>query len=258
MTQLVTNIGSNFIIIVSNLGKATIMFMKTFFAIRKFHKFIPQIVEQFVSIGRKSLILVLVTSVFIGLAIGVEIGFQITGFTPHWTAGGLILRTILIDLGPITLGLVLSGRISAGIASELGTMKVTEQIDALRSFAIDPIEFLLMPRLIAGMVSVPVLLIFSNFISILFGYYSCDMTINLSWAAFVKGLRFSYNFNDVLISLIKSFIFGIIIIFSGSYFGLNSQHGAKGVGKATTHAVVWSSILVFVFDYVVSLIMFYI
>jgi phospholipid/cholesterol/gamma-HCH transport system permease protein len=258
MRQLVTNIGSNSIIIVTNIGKVTIMFVKILIAIRKFPQYISQIVEQFVSIGRKSLILVVITSVFVGLAIGVEIGFQMTGFTPHWTAGGLILRTILIDLGPITLGLVLSGRISAGIASELGTMKVTEQIEALRSCAIDPIEFLIMPRLIAGMVSVPVLLIFSNFISILFAYFSCDMTINLSWVAFVKGLRYSYNFNDVLISLIKAFIFGITIVFSGSYFGLNSQRGAKGVGKATTNSVVWSSILVFVFDYVVSLIMFYV
>ena len=258
MKKIISNIGSYSILAFTNIGILALMMFRAVASIKKAPKFVPQIVEQFVYIGRKSLVLVIVTSIFIGLAIGVEVGFQMTGFTPHWMAGGLILRTILIDLGPITLGLVLSGRISAGIASELGTMKVTEQIDALRSFAIDPVEFLILPRLIAALFAVPALLIFSNFTSIFFGYYSCHMTISLPWASFVKGLRFSYNFNDVIISLIKAFIFAIVIVISGSFFGLNSQRGAKGVGKATTQAVVWASIMVFVLDYVVSLIMFYI
>ncbi len=258
MKKFIENIGFNSILIFTNIGIFSILTYNAFRAILKAPGYIPQIVEQFIYIGRKSLVLVLVISVFVGLAIGVEVGFQMTGFTPHWMAGGLILRTILIDIGPLTLGLALSGRISAGIASELGTMKVTEQIDALRSFAIDPVEYLISPRLIAAMFAVPTLLLFSNFTSIFFGYYSCHMIISLSWNAFVKGLRFSFDFKDIIISLIKAFTFGIAIVLSGAYYGLNSQRGAKGVGKATTQAVVLASIMVFILSYVVSLIMFYI
>jgi len=257
MKNFFVYIGSFAIVVFTDMGTFTIMTFDSFMSIRKAPDYIPQIVEQFVYMCRKSLLLVIVTSVFIGLAIGVEVGFQMTGFTPHWMAGGLILRTILIDLGPITLGLVLSGRISAGIASELGTMKITEQIDALRSFAIDPVEYLISPPLIAAMFAVPTLLVFSNFISIFFGYYSSHLTIDLSWDAFVKGLRYSFNFTDVMISLVKAFIFGIIIVISGSYFGLNSQRGAKGVGRATTMAVVWASTMVFILNYLVSVTMFY-
>lgn len=258
MKKFFENIGSYSITIFTNVGTISILFFRAFTSIIKAPKYIPQIVEQFIYIGRRSLALVIITSVFVGLAIGVEVGFQMTAFTPHWMAGGLILRTILIDIGPLTLGLVLSGRISAGIAAELGTMKVTEQIDALRSFAIDPVEYLVMPRIIAAMFAVPALLIFSNFTSIYFGYYSCNMTIHLTWNAFVKGLRFSYNFKDVIISLIKAFTFGIAIVISGAFFGLNSKRGAKGVGNATTQAVVLASIMVFILSYIVSLIMFYV
>ncbi|MFA3781614.1 MlaE family ABC transporter permease [Melioribacteraceae bacterium 4301-Me] len=258
MKKLIENIGAYTISAFTKIGKIAILTYQSFISIYKAPKYIQQIVEQFIYIGRRSLVLVIVISIFVGLAIGVEVGFQMTEFTPHWTAGGLILRTILIDIGPLTLGLVLSGRVSAGVASELGTMKVTEQIDALRSFAIDPVEYLVTPRLIAAMFAVPTLLIFSNFISIYFGYYSCRMTINLTWNAFVKGLRFSYNFKDIIISLIKAFTFGVAIVVSGAFYGLNSQRGAKGVGKATTQAVVLASIMVFILSYLVSLIMFYI
>lgn len=258
MKKIFEKIGSYSISIFTDIGIISILFFRAFASIIKVPKYIPQIVEQFIYIGRRSLVLVLIISVFVGLAIGVEVGFQMTGFTPHWMAGGLVLRTILIDIGPLTLGLVLSGRISAGIAAELGTMKITEQIDALRSFAIDPVEYLIMPRLVAAMFAIPTLLIFANFTSIYFGYYSCHMTINLTWYAFVKGLRFSFAFKDVIISLIKAFTFGIAIVISGAYFGLNSQRGAKGVGNATTQAVVLASIMVFILSYVVSLIMFYV
>ena len=258
MIKFIENIGYYSILVFTNIGLLSILTFNAFRAILKAPNYIPQIVEQFIYIGRRSLVLVLVISVFAGLAIGVEVGFQLTGFTPHWMAGGLILRTILIDIGPLSLGIALSGRVSAGIASELGTMKITEQIDALRSFAIDPVEYLITPRLIAAMVVIPTLLIFSNFTSIFFAYYSCYMTMNLSWHAFIKGLRFSFDFKDVIISLIKAFTFGIAIVISGAFYGLNSQRGAKGVGKATTQAVVLASIMVFILSYIVSLIMFYI
>lgn len=258
MENVFVEIGTTLDLFFTAVGRATIMTFEAFASIRKADVYLPQIVEQFIHIGRKSLPLVLVTSTFVGMAIGVQVGFQMTGFTPHWMAGGMILRTILIDLGPITLGLVLAGRISAGIAAELGTMRVTEQIDALRSFVIDPIEYLVTPRLIAAVIAVPTLLVFFNFTAMAASFVSCHMTIDLSWNAFVQGMRFSFHLGDLEASLIKAFVFGIVIVMSGSFFGLNSQRGAKGVGTAATMAVVWASVSVFVLDYLISAILFYV
>jgi len=240
------------------LGQITIMTFKSFAAIRKAHNYVSPIIEQFIYIGRKSLPIVLITSTFIGLAMGVQIGFQMTGLTPHWMAGGLVLRSILIDLGPVIVGLILAGRVSAGIAAELGTMKVTEQIDALRSFAIDPVEYLITPRLIAAMFAVPTLLVFADLFGILSGYVSSYMSINVSWNEFVKGMINSFYINDVEVSLLKSYFFGITIVIFGAYFGLNSRRGAKGVGQATHLAVVWASVVILFLDYFVSAVMFYI
>jgi len=257
MDNAFDEIGSTAETFFTEVGRAAIMTFKAFAALRKVRNYAQQIIEQFFQIGRRSLPLVLVTSVFVGLAIGVQVGFQMTGFTPHWMAGGMILRTILIDLGPITIGLVLSGRISAGAAAELGSMKVTEQIEALRSFGIDPIEYLIMPRLVAAMFAVPSLLVYSNVTAIIASYFSCHMTIGLSWNEFVQGMRYSFYASDLETSLIKGFVCGIVIVISGSFFGLNSQRGAKGVGTAATQAVVWASVSVFILDYLISAILFY-
>ncbi len=258
MENVFTEIGTTADTFFTEVGRAGVMTFRAFAAIRKARSYTAQIVEQFIHIGRRSLPLIMVTSTFVGLAIGVQVGFQMTGFTPHWMAGGMILRTLLIDLGPITIGLVLSGRISAGVAAELGTMQVTEQIEALRSFGIDPIDYLVMPRAIAAMFAVPALLVNSNFIAMIASYYSCHMTIGLSWNEFVQGMRYSFYPGDLVTSLVKGFVFGIVIALSGSFFGLNSQRGAKGVGTAATQAVVWSSVSVFILDYLISATLFYI
>jgi len=257
MKDLFIKIGCSTERMISTFGSLTIMTFKSFIAIRKAPNYINQIIEQFIYIGRESLPIVLLTSTFIGLAMGVQIGIQMTGFTPHWMAGGLVLRTMLIDIGPVMLGLILAGRVSAGIAAELGTMKVTEQIDALRSFAIDPIEYLITPRLIAAMFAVPTLLVFANLVGVLAGYFSTYLSIDLSWAAFVKGMRYFFYIKDVETSIIKSFLFGIVIVIFGAFYGLNSLRGAKGVGKATTLAVVWASVVILILDYLVSAVLFF-
>jgi phospholipid/cholesterol/gamma-HCH transport system permease protein len=243
---------------ISEYGRLAIMLGRAFVAIRKAPLYLKPIVDQFHYIGRKSFPIVLITSAFIGLALGVQIGTQMNPYTPHWMEGGLILRSMLLEMGPILIGLILSGRVAAGISAELGTMKVTEQLDALRSFAIDPIEFLVMPRLIAAMFAVPVLLVFADVTGILAGFFSSHFAINLSWEGFVKGMRYDFHVSDVITSLIKSYIFGIVIVIFGSFFGINSKRGAKGVGQATTLAVVWSSVAVLMLDYLISAVLYFV
>ncbi len=258
MKKLIEKIGARSIVFIGNVGRITIMLFDSFVAIRTARRYKKEIVEQFINIGRHSLFIVLFTSVFIGLAMGVQIGMQKTSFIPNWVLGGLILRSMVFELGPVILGLILAGRIAAGIAAEIGTMKVTEQIDALRSFSIDPVEYLIMPRLIAAIFAVPILLIFANFVGVTFSFVAAHFTVNLSWADFVKGMRHDFLLSDVIAGLIKAFIFGILIVIYGSFFGFYSRRGAKGVGHSTTFAVVLASINILVLDYIISSIAFYV
>jgi len=258
MKKRITELGEKTIHVINSVGRLVILLFDSFVAIKHAPSYTKEIVEQFIIIGRRSLIIVLFTSVFIGMAMGVQIGMQKTAITPNWILGGLILRSMVFELGPVIMGLILAGRIAAGIAAEIGTMKVTEQIDALRSFALNPIEILVMPRLIAAIFAVPILLIFADFVGISFSFVAAYFTVNLSWADFVKGMRHDFLLSDVIAGQIKGLIFGIIIVLFGSFFGFNSQRGAKGVGHATTFAVVIASISILVLDYIISSIAFYV
>ncbi len=258
MKNFIDRVGKLTIAFLIAYGELTIMAAQAFWNMRKIHQYTQQIVDQFIYIGRRSLPIVAITSIFVGLALGVQIGTQMSPSTPPWVEGGLILRSILLEMGPIIIGLILSGRVASGIASEMGAMKVTEQIDALRVLAIDPIEYLVMPRLVAAMIAVPVLLVFSDVTGIFAGYISSHFTIHLTWEGFIKGMRHVFDQRDVYTSLIKALIFSIVIITFGSFFGLNSKRGAKGVGHATTLAVVWSSVEILALDYIISAALFFI
>ncbi len=145
MLNMIRHIGYATVQFFEFYGKLTLLFLKSILSFRKVHTYIPQVIEQFIYIGRYSLPIIVITSMFMGLVLGVQIGTQISSTTPAWVEGGLILRSILLEMGPVVTGLILAGRVASGIASELGAMKVTEQIDALCTMAIDPVEFLVMP-----------------------------------------------------------------------------------------------------------------
>ncbi len=258
LKNIIKKIGNKTIYFLESYGRLTKMAVESLWAFRKIPQYKQQIIEQFVYIGRRSLPLVILTSIFIGLALGVQIGTQMATSTPAWIEGGLILRSMLLEMGPIIIGLILSGRIASGIASELGAMKVTEQIDALRVLAIDPIEYLVMPRMVAALIAIPVLIVFADTAGILSGYLSSHFTIHLTWEGFIKGMRHVFDERDLYTSLIKAVIFGQVIILFGSFFGMNSDRGAKGVGNATTHAVVWASLEILALDYIISAILFFI
>ncbi len=258
LKNTILSIGRASIRYFESLGQITILFFQSLIASHRAIKFMDQIVDGFLYIGRFSMPIIVIASAFMGLVLGVQIGTQISPETPRWVEGGLILRAVLLEMGPIITGLLLAGRVGSGIASEIGEMKVTEQIDALRTTGIDPIDFLVMPRLLAGMIIIPVLVIYADTISILFGFISSYFTINLTWASFVKGMRHVFLATDVYTSIIKGFIFSIVITVFGCYFGLSAGHGARGVGRATTHAVIWASIVILILDYIISAVLFFI
>lgn len=258
MRRFLTAIGAYTIAFVTAYGRVAILVLQTIAAFRKIPTYLPHIVEQYNNIERKSRPLIFLTSTSMGLILGVQIGTQIGSTTPAWVEGGLILRSILLEMGPLIMALVLSGRVGSGIAAELGSMQVTEQIDALRAMAVDPIEFLVMPRVVAGLIAVPVIIVYANLLAIVAGFVSSFFTIHMTWSGFVKGMRREFVLTDVWASLIKSVIFGQVFIIFGCYFGMNSKRGAKGVGNATTQAFVWSAIAILIFDYIISALLFFV
>lgn len=233
-------------------GNLSFLFLESLWAIRKIPTYWKYVGAQYQYIGRQSFPLVVVTSAFTGLVLGIQIGAQIYAGTPLWIEGGLIYQSVVLEMGPIVTGLVVSGRVGSGIAAEIGSMTVTEQVDALRTMGIDPVEMLAMPRLIAAMISLPLLTAVFDIIGNLSGFVSSYYTIGLRFPGFLRGVQSTFEATQVYTSLIKGFFNGLIIATIGSYFGLNSGRGARGVGQATTSAVIWCCITVIVVDYILS------
>ena len=162
----------------------------------------------------------------------------------------------MIELGPVLTALVVGGRVGASIAAELGTMKVTEQIDALETLAIDPVRYLVSPRLFAALIMLPVITVFADFIAIVGGYFVALVGLDVNTHVYFTGLKLFLHTSDVFSGLIKAVFFGGIIAMMGCYHGLRTEGGAEGVGIATTKAVVSSCLLILITDYILASLLF--
>jgi phospholipid/cholesterol/gamma-HCH transport system permease protein len=205
-------------------------------------------VMQMRKLGVNSLPIALFLSAFTGIVLALQASYTFTGAIPLYFVGALVGKTMILELGPVLTGLALSGRIGANIAAELGTMRVSEQIDALETMAYDPVSYLVVPRVLAGTVMVPVIVIFANVIGITAGWITSMQMLGLTTTQFVRGLRLFYDPFDITFFIIKSMSFGFVITLVGCYQGFNTQGGAEGVGVATTRAVVLASVLILVLD----------
>jgi phospholipid/cholesterol/gamma-HCH transport system permease protein len=233
-------------------GSAFYLFGRILLALRHLFKNSRLIVQQMVVMGVNSLPLVLFSAVFTGMVAAVQAAYQMQGLVPPIWLGTGIARAVMIELGPVLTALVVAGRVGAGIAAELGTMRVTEQIDALETMAIDPVSFLVMPRFVAGAVMSPVLTIFANFVALIGGWLVSTASVGISSQVYLDGLRFHFHTKDLVGGIVKSIFFGIIIATSGCFHGFATEGGAEGVGRATTKAVVTAAVLILIFDYIVS------
>ena len=215
-----------------------------------------EILDQMHIVAIGSLPLVITTSIFVGAVTAVQAVYQMEAYVPMKFLGTMISKSVFIELGPVLMALVVGSRLCANYAAELGTMKVTEQLDAMSIMAIDPVRYLAMPRFVAAVLMMPVLTVFCNGIAIGGGYLVSVATLDVTSSTFIEGLRMFYFHSDVIGGLVKSYIFGGIIAMSGIYFGMNTQGGAEGVGKATMTAVVGSCLSVLVADYFLAIILF--
>jgi phospholipid/cholesterol/gamma-HCH transport system permease protein len=256
MTKLINRIGRYVLTALTNAGRGTELLRSILAEMPHAWKMRNEILEQMHIVSVGSLPLVMVTSVFVGAVTAVQAVYQMQAYVPMKFLGVVISKSVFIELGPVLIALVVGSRLCANYAAELGTMKVTEQLDAMNIMAIEPVRYLALPRFLAGVLMFPVITIFADTIAILGGYIVSIMTLDVTSSTFIEGLRMFYKSSDLIGGLIKSVIFGGIISLSGIFFGFNTQGGAEGVGRATMTAVVGSCLSVLVADYILAIILF--
>jgi phospholipid/cholesterol/gamma-HCH transport system permease protein len=214
------------------------------------------VVEQMRAIGVGSLWLVAVVSVFTGAVAAVQAAYQFSTVVPLKYIGSVILRSVIIELGPVLTALIVGGRVGSSIAAELGTMKVTEQIDALHAMAINPVRYLVVPRVVASIVMIPILVIFADAIAVFGGYVVATTSIGVSSHTYLTSLQDFFYMKDLVSGLLKAVMFGGIIGTMGCFHGFATEGGAVGVGAAATNAVVSSCVLILISDYVLANVLF--
>src|SRR6266850_2700860 len=257
MTESVLTLGVRFVRFrlsnwIGDVGRVTLMYGDMIRSTVGKQPALRLIVDQMSAIGVGSLWLVTVVSLFTGAVAAVQAAYQFSSVVPLKYIGAVIIRSVIIELGPVLTALVVGGRVGASIAAELGTMKVTEQIDALRAMAINPVRYLVVPRLIAAVVMLPVVTIFSDAIAVFGGYVVAVTTVHVSTHTYVTGLKQFFFLKDLYSGLLKSMFFGGIIGTMGCYYGFRTEGGAEGVGIATTRAVVGACVLVLITDYLLA------
>ncbi|MFC1545396.1 MlaE family ABC transporter permease [Gemmatimonadota bacterium] len=213
------------------------------------------LLTQMEIIGLRSIPLVIFASMFTGAVSAMQAGYQMEGYAPPSLVGAVVGKAVILELGPVLTALVVAGRVSTSIAAELGTMQVTEQIDALETMAIDPIWYLAAPRFFAGFLMMPILVIIGSLVAIVGGYLVSNMVLDVSAPTFFNGVKMLFSSYDVVINQVKSVIFGGVVALSGVYFGYRTSGGAEGVGKSTINAVVTALVLILVFDYLIASVM---
>jgi phospholipid/cholesterol/gamma-HCH transport system permease protein len=249
-------LGAAAITLVREVGAAGVLFWRGLLALRYLPRSMPLTIEQMRRIGVESLPLVVITSVFTGAVTAVQAAYQLRDYVPDIYIGTAIYKSVTIELGPVLTALVVGGRVSASIAAELGTMRVTEQVDAMRAMAIDPVRYLAMPRIIGALIMLPVLTVFADALAMGGGFLVSNASLDVSPAIFIEGVKLFFFAGDVFGGLIKAFVFGGIIALMGCVAGLRARGGAVGVGQAATRAVVASCVLVLVSDYVLATLLF--
>jgi phospholipid/cholesterol/gamma-HCH transport system permease protein len=217
---------------------------------------LAETISQCALLGVQSLIIVVLTSLFTGMVISLESAQQAVSYGFGNFVGGAVAYASVRELGPMLTGVVVAGRVGAAIAAEIGSMVVTEQIEALRSMGLEPARFLVVPRFVALLVMLPLLTIFADVVSIAGGAWIAQTYAHISYDSYLASVRQTIDFPDVIKGLLKALVFAAIIAMVGAYQGLSTRGGAAGVGKSTTGAVVLSIILIFIANFLLSLLLF--
>jgi len=251
-------VGAHIVYYIDYVGALTRLFFKTIYWI-----FIPpfkrqRILRQAFIIGVESLPIVSLVAFFIGVILALQTAYQMQKLSSEIYIANIVALSIVRELGPVITSLIVAGRCGAAITAELGTMKVTEQIDALETLAANPIKYLVVPRFLAFTFMVPVLTMYANLVGIVGGYLICVYRLGIRSSMYLNMTFDSLQIKDVTTGLFKTLIFGMIIAMVGCLEGMRTEGGAEGVGKATTLSVVTSFILIIAADCVFTAIFYFI
>ena len=213
-------------------------------------------IEQMAAVGPQSLIIALVTALFVGMVFTIQVAREFINFGATNAIGGVLALTLSRELAPVLTAVVIAGRVGSAFAAEIGTMRVTEQIDALQMLKSDPIDYLVIPRVIACAMMLPLLSVLSFITGMIGGLLVATNLYGISFTVFVNSAQNFLSTWDLASALIKAVIFGVLIAVIGSSWGLTTTGGAKGVGQSTTTAVVTSLLAIFITNFFLSWVMF--
>jgi phospholipid/cholesterol/gamma-HCH transport system permease protein len=212
--------------------------------------------DQMYSIGIESLPLVSVIAVFIGATTVTQAVYQFSGIIPMKYLGLAVCKTLITEIGPVFTSMVVAQRISTAIGAEIGSMKTSEQLDAMTCLNLDAIRYLFVPRTVACVIMLPILVIWSELIAFVSSILTVLFSVKVTLYVYLTGLRLLFNPADLIIGVAKTSVFGAIIALTGCHFGLEAKGGAEGVGEATTKAVMLSCLLILVFDFFIAIVVF--
>ena len=217
---------------------------------------IGHILNQMSHLGVDSLVIVSLTLLFTGVVFTLQTAHEFIRFGAQSTVGGIIAIAIGRELGPVLVGVVCAGRVGAAITAEISTMKVTEQIDALKVMSVSPVNYLIVPRMIACMIAVPILTVFGDIVGVIGGWVVATQYSGISSYLFVNSIKMFATIYDLTGGMIKAIFFGNVIAVLGCYYGLNCPDGAEGVGIATTKTVVTSIIVIFILNALLTFVIY--
>lgn len=250
LAKLFSYLGRTTLNFLQELGQVSTLFFQVVGFSPKLIKNRKLVVAQMEHIGVNSLPLVVIIAVFTGAVAAWQAAYQLKGLAPISFLGTATSRAIITELGPVLTGIIIAGRVGASIAAELGSMKVTEQIDALETMGISKVRYLAMPRFLASIIMLPILIVFANVIAILGAYLVSNFFLNVSYAVFFDSVKRFFTMNDFVFGMIKGMVFGGVTALLGCHIGFRTSGGAEGVGLSTIRSFVVSSAAILILDYV--------
>jgi len=225
---------------------------RTFSRLFLFLKNIDISIHQMKILGVDSLPLVIAISIFVGAETVIQGAYQFSGFIPLRYLGYAVCKMIITETAPVITSVIVAGRIAASMGAEIGNMKSTEQIDAMECLNLDPVRYLVVPRVMSCMIMLPVLVLFSYLFAIITAIITAVVFIDLTLHEFIMSLKFHFMARDVFVGILKTSIFGILVALVGCHFGFSAKKGAQGTGDAASRAVVVSCAMILVVDFIVS------
>jgi len=249
---LIDRIWKSLFHLISFTGGSLGLLIKTFRSVFKPPFHLDLFLEQCYSLGIRSCSLVFITAASTGFVMALQFGYGLERFGGKLYVPKVVGMSILRELGPVLTCLMLAGRVGSGIAAEIGSMNVTQQIDAIRALGTDPIKRIVIPRILAMLLMAPLLTVFSDLVGISGGMIISVIELNITPDFFIYEGLMSLKLTDFTLGITKTVLFGLLISVTSCYYGLTTKGGTQGVGKATNHAVVTSSILIVIFDFVLT------